>query len=237
MNKINSGKEFSFKSPHDQATFEISRKIWSNSVCKVEDNVLDYDENSTNNSVTNINLLDESGEKKNFTPKSPATRKGSRNKGGKMRERSVLNDGFVISNNNFNNKSDHDHSNAEGFGGGTGGVGGGGSGGGGGGERGNVATVIEETVKCCLTPMFKVVFGSLIWGVGGCGGRGISGLAMNAMPLNFGNFGAGGVGNGDLIDERWRKQQILELEVYSKRLELVQDQIKAALEEVRSMGG
>ncbi|OMO62288.1 hypothetical protein CCACVL1_22916 [Corchorus capsularis] len=70
-------------------------------------------------------------------------------------------------------------------------------------------------------------------------GRGISGLAMNAMPLNFGgslNFGVGGA-NGELMDERWRRQQILELEVYSKRLELVQDQIKAALEELRSMGG
>ncbi|KAE8702648.1 Rubredoxin-like superfamily protein [Hibiscus syriacus] len=237
MNKINSGKEFSFKSPHDQATFEISRKIWSNSVGKVEDNVLDYDENNTNNSVTNINLLDESGEKKNFTPKSPATKKRSRNKGGKMEEGGVLNDGFLISNNKFNNKSDHDHINVEGFGGGTGVVGGGGSGGGGGGERGKVATVIEETVKSCLTPMFKELLGSLMGGVGGSGGRGISGLAMNAMPLNFGNFGAVGVGNGELIDERWRKQRVLELEVYSKRLELVQEQIKAALEELRSMGG
>lgn len=40
-----------------------------------------------------------------------------------------------------------------------------------------------------------------------------------------------------MVDEKWRKQQILELEVYSKRLELVQDQIKVALEELRSMGG
>ncbi|XP_050368904.1 uncharacterized protein LOC126787002 [Argentina anserina] len=30
LNKIAAGKEVSFKSPHDQATFEISRKIWSN---------------------------------------------------------------------------------------------------------------------------------------------------------------------------------------------------------------
>ncbi|XVF31202.1 hypothetical protein REPUB_Repub16aG0125200 [Reevesia pubescens] len=56
MNKISSGKDFSFKSPHDQATFEISRKIWSNSVGKVEDNVLDDDENNNN-----VNLIDESG--------------------------------------------------------------------------------------------------------------------------------------------------------------------------------
>lgn len=51
-------------------------------------------------------------------------------------------------------------------------------------------------------------------------------------------FGGSGVGGGsEVVDEKWRKQQILELEVYSKRLELVQDQIKVALEELRSMGG
>uniref|UniRef100_F6HTU4 Uncharacterized protein n=1 Tax=Vitis vinifera TaxID=29760 RepID=F6HTU4_VITVI len=33
---------------------------------------------------------------------------------------------------------------------------------------------------------------------------------------------------------RWRKQQILELEVYSKRLELVQEQIRSALQELRA---
>jgi hypothetical protein len=39
-----------------------------------------------------------------------------------------------------------------------------------------------------------------------------------------------------MMDEKWRKQHILELEVYSKRLELVQDQIRAQLNELRSMG-
>ncbi|XWS57644.1 hypothetical protein CRYUN_Cryun09bG0191200 [Craigia yunnanensis] len=225
MNKISSGKDFSFKSPHDQASFEISRKIWSNSVDKVEDNVLDDDENNHNN--TNINLIHESGEKKNFTPNSAATKKRSRSKGGKMEVKRVLNDEFVITNNNFNNRSNNDNGNGnvEGFGGGGGG--------------GNVAGVVEETVKSCLTPLFKELLGSVMGGGGGCGGRGISGLVMNAMPLSFRgslNFGGGG-GNGELMDERWRKQQILELEVYSRRLELVQDQIKAALEELRSMGG
>ncbi|XVF06267.1 hypothetical protein REPUB_Repub06bG0032900 [Reevesia pubescens] len=202
MNKISSGKDFSFKSPHDQATFEISRKIWSNSVGKVEDNVLDDEENNTNNNNININLIDESGEKKNFTPKSAATKKRSRSKGGKMEEKRVLNDEFVITDHNFNNR--------------------------------------KETVKSCLTPLFKELLGSVMGGGGGCGGRGISGLAMNAMPLSFGgslNFGGGAGGNGELMDERWRKQQILELEVYSKRLELVQDQIKAALDELRSTVG
>ncbi|XP_022744857.1 probable transcription factor At3g04930 [Durio zibethinus] len=225
MNKISSGKDFSFKSPHDHATFEISRKIWNSSVGKVEDNVLDDDDNNNNNNNnTYINLIDESGEKKNFTPKSTASKKRSRSKGGKMEVKRVLNDGFVVTNNNFNNRSNNDNGNVEGFAGGRGG-------------GGSVAGVVEEAVKSCLTPLFKELLGSVMGGGGG--GRGISGLVMNAMPLSFGgslNFGFCG-GNGELVDERWRKQQIMELEVYARRLELVQDQIKAALEELRSMGG
>jgi len=34
--------------------------------------------------------------------------------------------------------------------------------------------------------------------------------------------------------EKWRKQRILELEVYLKRIELLQDQAKATLEELKS---
>ncbi|KAE8729108.1 Rubredoxin-like superfamily protein [Hibiscus syriacus] len=218
MSKISSGKEISFKTPHDEATFEISSRIWSNIVGKVEDNVLD-DENNNNK----ISLIDESQEKKNFTPKSTAMKKRARNKGVKMEEKRVLNDGTLITNSNYNDRTDNDNDNGnvEGFSGG--GV--------------NVAVgVIEETVRSCLTPMLKELLGSVMGG-GGYGGRGISQLAMNAMPLSFGgslNF-CGGGGNAEPTDERWRKLQILELEVYSKRLELVQDQIKAALEELRSI--
>ncbi|GMI65252.1 hypothetical protein HRI_000194500 [Hibiscus trionum] len=215
MSKISSGKDFSFKSPHDQATFEISSRIWSNIVGKVEDTVLDDDENSNKTS-----LIDESEEKKNFTPKSTATKKRARNKGVKLEDKGVLNDGIVITNTNFNDRSDNDNGNVEGL-----------SGGGGGGGANVTVGVLEETVKSCLTPLFKELLGSVMGG-GGYGGRGISQLAMNAMPLSF-----GGGGSGELMDERWRKLQILELEVYSKRLELVQDQIKAALEELRSING
>ncbi|GMI79222.1 VIRF INTERACTING PROTEIN 4 [Hibiscus trionum] len=226
MSKISSGKGFSFKTPHDQATFEISSKIWSNSVGKVEDNVLDDDEN-TNNKTS---LIYESEENKNFTPKSAATKKRSRNKGGKlpMEEKRVLNEEILITNINLNDRSNN--GNVEGFSGG--------GGGGGGGEATVTVGVVEEAVRSCLTPLFKELLGSVMGG-GGYGGKGISGLAMNAMPLSFGgslNFGGGG-SNGELMDERWRKLQILELEVYSKRLELVQDQIKIALDELRSTNG
>ncbi|GLT57350.1 hypothetical protein SLA2020_303290 [Shorea laevis] len=70
-------------------------------------------------------------------------------------------------------------------------------------------------------------------GIGiGFGGLGMNAMAMNAMPLSFG----GGEGAAAAVDERWRKQQIMELEVYAQRLELVQDQIRSALEELRSTG-
>ncbi|KAG5028533.1 hypothetical protein JHK87_012047 [Glycine soja] len=56
LNNIFSGKEFSFKSAHDQATFEISRKIWSN-VTPVGDNSLDDDEINPNRSPNpNLNF-------------------------------------------------------------------------------------------------------------------------------------------------------------------------------------
>ncbi|KAH1242255.1 putative transcription factor [Glycine max] len=56
LNKICSDKEFSFKSTHDQATFEISRKIWSN-VTPVVDNSLDDDEINPNRSPNpNLNF-------------------------------------------------------------------------------------------------------------------------------------------------------------------------------------
>ncbi|GLT38828.1 hypothetical protein SLA2020_130500 [Shorea laevis] len=210
MTKISSGKDVSFKSPHDQATFEISRKIWGNDLGKpgvggVEDNVLDDDEANVNNAPPSEDFGDK---------KIPRSRKKSRSKPGvKIEERPVMNDGFFVHNSSNNGNVD--------------GVAAG----------GNVAGLIEGAVRSCLSPLFKELLSSAMGG--GYGMRGYGGLPLNAMPLHFGgglNLGGGGSG-GELVDERWRKQQILELEVYSKRLELVQDQIKAALDELRSLGG
>ncbi|GLT57351.1 hypothetical protein SLA2020_303300 [Shorea laevis] len=72
VGKITAGKDFSFKSPHDQATFEISRKIWSNADnaagrLAVDDSVFDDEDPN----LKNPNFTDEIGEKKpNLTPKS-----------------------------------------------------------------------------------------------------------------------------------------------------------------------
>ncbi|KAK7258738.1 hypothetical protein RIF29_24321 [Crotalaria pallida] len=316
LNKISSGKEFSFKSAHDQATFEISRKIWSNigqitaatagggggggvgvgvGVGGVDDNALEEDEinltpnlnsnlnNSYHSTNPNLNLnlvqalpryevvmLGNSGEKKS-TP----SRKRSRPRSAMMRmdekpRELFLNDGLglgsgsgsgtgtglnlnlnkdhnYISNsvattattiatgsvvagitNNNSNKNYENNCNSVPQ------------------QQSSIPGLIEETVRSCLSPVLK----ELVGGGGGGGGGGVMGggllgargfgiggfgslNSIPVVPLGYLGLGSGGEG----VDEKWRKQQILELEVYAKRLELVQDQIKMALEELRSTGG
>ncbi|KAE9615992.1 hypothetical protein Lal_00017586 [Lupinus albus] len=270
LNKISSGKDFSFKSAHDQATFEISRKIWSNigqiTGGGVDDNALDEDEinlnpiQNPNNHNPNINLnlvqpgpkyevvmLGNSGEKKS-TP----SRKRSRPRSTMMRidekPHEFLNDGSgsglnlnlnqdhkCISNStnarvaaNVNNNKNYENNCNSGK------------------QHSSNSSkpgLIEETVRSCLTPVLKELvaggggvmgggtFGARGFGIGGFGS--MNSIPMPMMPLSYLGLGSG----GDVVNEKWRKQQILELEVYAKRLELVQDQIKAALEELRSAGG
>ncbi|KAJ9180139.1 hypothetical protein P3X46_008421 [Hevea brasiliensis] len=205
LNKISSGKDFSFKSPHDQASFEISRKIWSSTgKIGVEDGNLDDEEGNPN--PPNFNDAEVKIEDHKSTPRS---RKRSRSRSCAAAPSGVKVDDKRVSseaNNDSNNTNNVINNNNQ-----------------------NVSVLIEETVRSCLSPLFKELLSNFM-AVGPCTGRGIGGLAMNAMPLSFG-------GGELMVDEKWRKQQILELEVYSKRLELVQDQIKAQLEELRSMGG
>ncbi|TKY61411.1 Mediator-associated protein 1 [Spatholobus suberectus] len=234
LNKIGSGKEFSFKSAHDQATFEISRKIWSN-VAPIGDNSLDDDEinpspNPNPNSNLNPNLnfspvilknetiFRNSAEKK--TPKRPRPRSAvkieSNDGSAANRDHNCISNATAttvtatattnattVTTNNNNCNS--------------------------GGYSNNIPSVVEETVRSCLSPVLK----ELVAGAMG-GPFGARGFSLNLNPMPFMNLSFGG---GEMVDEKWRKQQILELEVYSKRLELVQDQIKAAMEELRSNGG
>ncbi|KAK0600817.1 hypothetical protein LWI29_018677 [Acer saccharum] len=231
--KISSGKDFSFKTAHDQATFEISRKIWcSNNNNTPNVTVLD-DEEANHNNNNHVNFYHEvkltphhnnssivvhhSGNINNHEEKvTPRSRKRSRSK-------AVASENVVLMNNSENANTNN-----------VGGSVGVGVGVGGNNSNNGIAGVVEETVKSCLSPLFKELLSNAM---GGMGGRGIGGMAMNAvMPLGFGGAGLG-FGGGEVVDERWRRQQILELEVYSKRLELVQDQIKVALNELRSTGG
>ncbi|CAN4111243.1 unnamed protein product [Withania somnifera] len=87
-----------------------------------------------------------------------------------------------------------------------------------------VPSLTEQTVMNCVSPIFKELLNNVanLNGPARGFGFGFGGMEMSPIPLGLG--------------EKWRKQQMLELEVYSKRLELVQDQVKAQLEQLRSMG-
>ncbi|KAJ8440178.1 hypothetical protein Cgig2_003503 [Carnegiea gigantea] len=263
LSKMSSGKEFVFKSPHDQATFEISRKIWSNTPVNHRGAVEldDDDQNPNPNSVvsatpphnsyaiSHINLNNAatpSDHRAGNTPVSfdmmgsnlstiAASKLSSRKRPrvGKLEDKFVRvnlggsgssEGGNVHSNNNNNNNNNNNsNNNSSNIGVGT-----------------AMQGLIAETVKNCLVPVFKELMNNAVNGValgngvGGAGIKGVGALAMNAIPLNFSGVNLGN--NGEVMDEKWRKQQILELEVYSKRLELVQDQIKSTLEELRSLG-
>ncbi|XP_061375255.1 probable transcription factor At3g04930 [Gastrolobium bilobum] len=76
---------------------------------------------------------------------------------------------------------------------------------------------IEETMTSCFSPLLKELLDDAREGT-------LGELAPIPMPLCPGEEG----------NEQRRKRRILELEVYLNRLELLQDQIKARLEELRS---
>ncbi|OVA13513.1 Protein of unknown function DUF573 [Macleaya cordata] len=205
VTRISSGKEFSFKTPHDQTTFEISRKIWSGNAiggsgldeAGVEDDESNHPNSNINNDLNNSN--NNGNDLSNSDKKVTSTRRRSQ-------KRAAEDDLSNLSGNQTNTSS--------------------------------IQNVIEDTVRSCLSPLIKELL-HCSTNNGSCNLGGLGGVtALNPLPLNFGvntnsmmNFSS-----GEMADEKWRKQQILELEVYSKRIELVQDQIKSALDELRSMG-
>ncbi|QCE07407.1 probable transcription factor At5g28040 [Vigna unguiculata] len=76
---------------------------------------------------------------------------------------------------------------------------------------------IEETMRSCFSPLLKEMLEEV-------NQEPPPGSVPIPLPLY----------PEEVDHEQWRKRGILELEVYSKRLELLQDQIKARLEEMRS---
>ncbi|KAK9691786.1 hypothetical protein RND81_09G220300 [Saponaria officinalis] len=281
LSKMNSGngKEFVFKSPHDQATFEISSKIWTNlsanyrggggggggssSSAIVVAEFDDDDQNPNPNpnynpvpisaatpprppnssyvishinlnsttpggsgggfdmSLTNPSSLGSGALSKLSTRKKPRivkTETGNMN--------NTNNIANVNNNNNNNNNNNVNSVNNVGV-------------------STPLQGLVEETVRNCLSPVLKDLINSATigastttptpGGVGNPGFKGVGTLALNAVPLNFSGVKVPGMNSDVGMDEKWRKQQIMELEVYSKRLELVQDQIKLSLEELRSM--
>ncbi|KAI3829810.1 hypothetical protein L1987_03938 [Smallanthus sonchifolius] len=200
LTKISSGKECVFKSPHDQATFDLSCKIWSEpaaTVAVADGGGIDDEEPHNPNPNLNLNGYNGNGiaDPNSSEKKVPRPRKRSRSSAVKIEE-------------NYNQPQQYGQA-----------VGAGAS-------NSNPLTpnLVEETVKSCLLPLFKELVNN---SPNGGNPRGL-GLGLGGMNVNF--------PIGDMNDDKWRKQQILELEVYSKRLELMQDQIKSWLDELRSMG-
>lgn len=215
MSKMGSGKDFVFKSPHDQATFQISSKIWSNAGPIVvrssgaaaappppaEDG--GFDDEDSHLHLNNTNFIEHIP---NFNPdgidvKTSKSRK--RPRGGAVNQQyyqppSCAGPNVILPPTPVAPQA-----------------------------TASIPSLIEETVKSCLSPIFK----ELLTNLNGSRCLGL-GMALGPTPLGF---GSSAMSSDMKVDEKWRKQQILELEVYSKRLELVQDQIKAQLEELRSM--
>ncbi|KAI3968660.1 hypothetical protein MKX01_028810 [Papaver californicum] len=197
--RVNSGKDFNFKTPHDQTTFEISRKIWSGShnCSNIVDEtlvIMEDDTNNNNNESTGnaenkanvcVNGNDEKVPRMGVVSSTPLRKRGVK----RPAEEELMK--------TFGSKEM---------------------------ESNSVTSVIEETVKSCLTPLFKELVNCAMNGHCNVGLLGFNGMGLN--PL--------GGSKDEVIDEKWRKQQILELEVYLKRVELVQEQIKSALEDLKS---
>ncbi|CAF2370725.1 BnaA01g33360D [Brassica napus] len=190
MSKFGSGKEVLFKSPHDQSTFEISRKIW-NRTGKIIGFEMDFEVNGnspSSNPSAAVEIESENGVEKR------GSRKRSRSRIGKIEEDNNVNV-------NVNETA-------------SAGIGG----------------LIEEIVRSCVSPLIKEVMnGTTSMMMAGSLGP------VFTRSLGYGLEGGGGGGNKAVRDERWRKQQILELEVYSRRLELVQEEIRATLHELKTM--
>ncbi|KAJ4809121.1 DNA-binding storekeeper protein-related transcriptional regulator [Rhynchospora pubera] len=99
------------------------------------------------------------------------------------------------------------------------------------------SAAIEETVKSCLSPLFKELISTAINSGMGPGVSSSSGILGSGFGLGLG-LGLGFLNPDGSIpvpkDEKWRKQQIMELEVYLQRIELLQDHVKSTLEELKS---
>ncbi|OWM63002.1 probable transcription factor At3g04930 [Punica granatum] len=228
LNKISSGKDVSFKSPHDRATFEISRKIWPNLTASRGPHNETFDEDDDNNDNNTSFSLNP-----NFA--SPSPNFSSPNPNPNPNSRPIYEAILLPTNPRKRPRSQAQPVKVEEKAGGA--ASDGPAGLNGVTVSSGVSGIIEETVRSCLSPLFKELLNGSMMGSGGAF-AGIAGIPapfnLNSPSLlNFGGLPLRGYGV-EAGDERWRKQQILELEVYSKRLELVQEQIRAKLDELRS---
>ncbi|XP_047086864.1 probable transcription factor At5g28040 [Lolium rigidum] len=79
-----------------------------------------------------------------------------------------------------------------------------------------------NTESSVLTPLFKEMVRAML-GMGGC-----------PSPLGLGAKVPEPPAGIPMEGDKWRQQRILELEVYLRRIDLLQDEVKSALEELKS---
>ncbi|XP_010941463.2 LOW QUALITY PROTEIN: probable transcription factor At5g28040 [Elaeis guineensis] len=206
VSRIAAGKESVFKSPHDKATFEIARKIWSPSFKRTRNRDSCNAPNCQLQERSNLVPVEVAEDVLLSSDQMMSRSRRKRSEGEVAREMQLAVATPVVS---VPVVQQTPHSSA---------------------PIPN-ASLIEQTVKSCLSPLFKELLQHAIGGPCAPGGAGDGGAAPNPLLLS----GAGGSGAVQ-VDEKWRKQQILELEVYLKRVELVHEQVKSKLEELRSMG-
>lgn len=219
MNKMNTGKEYAFKSPHDQATFELSRRIWGNSIYSRGGGAGPDDDDDDDPTPQQI------GDDHHGTLLSNSDRRRMRRRGRRRAHMGAAAEALLLTPEApVEVKVAESHMPS---------------------VMASVPNVIEETVRSCLSPLFKELLYSAVGGPMGQPPPGAAPLASSGsfpalgrhhyhqpVPPSVGG-NPGSLPSATALDEKWRKQQILELEVYSKRIELVQDQIKLMLEELR----
>lgn len=176
--RVGTGRGLIFKSPHDRATYEISRKIWSSTFYRKPKNPpiqLDQIPGGSDGvpvpssfiSSASASPAEEGGTAPVPVPAPPPV-----NEAGSVPPQ----------------------------------------------PKAEKASMGEEAVRICLAPVFKELIQFAMTGA----------LAPPPLPA------AAAAGMEE--DDRWRKQRIMELELYLKRMDLMEEWVRSALEKLRSMG-
>ncbi|KAG6525710.1 probable transcription factor At3g04930 [Zingiber officinale] len=183
-------KRFAFRSPHEEATFEIARKIWNPVFKRVRDaqsGDLDHGDALKEGSLDSD---------PDFNP-----RPRGRLKKGKETETAGALPAKMVEAEAASVVAPPNMPNLD---------------------------IVEQTLRSCLSPLFNEILCS----------TGIGITISNTPPLNPKplNSRAAAAPAPAPAGDRWKHHQILELEVYLKRLELVHEYIKLKLEELKSQG-
>ncbi|XP_074574866.1 putative transcription factor At3g04930 [Curcuma longa] len=211
VNRMQSGgKDFAFKSAHERTIYDIARKIWSASTKRAHES--DEEDINTPNSnamiTVPINDGSMSSERRNSRSRRRMRRRMMEEAAAGIPDPTPAVGGVDVDNSTPQMQTPLA-------------------------PVADIPNIIEETVKSCLSPLFKELINSFIGRPLGSGfNNGTS--PLNLLPLSLG--GGSFTDPGLPVDEKWKKQQILELEVYLKRLELVKDHLKSKLEELKSAG-